>query len=75
MLHHLLPTLSLTKPESLHGIKPIAGEVHGYAQRGEFDTMFFFPLQTGRYEAEDVLNPEITGTVVVFLPDDAVVAG
>jgi hypothetical protein len=75
VLHHLLPTAELSKPESLHGIKPLPGEVHGYTQRGEFDIVNFIPLTTGRYVVEDVLNPEITGTFVVFLPEDAVIAG
>lgn len=68
LLHHMQPIFSPTKAASLSGIKPLAGEVHGYAQRGESDTLTFFPLTTGRFHAEDVLNPEITGTFVVFLP-------
>jgi hypothetical protein len=75
ILHHLLPTTELSKAPSAHGIKPLPGEVHGYTERGQFDILNFIPLRTGRYVVEDVLNPEITGTFVVFLPEDAVLAG
>jgi hypothetical protein len=75
LLHHLQPYLIPTKPESRNGIKPIPGEVHGYTQRGQNDIVQFIPLTTGRYTVSDPLNPGITGTLVVFLPPDAVAAG
>lgn len=71
ILHHLAANFVPTKEASLHGIKPVPGEVHGYTQRGEADTMIFTPLRTGRYEVVDDLNPQFTGTVVVFLPPGA----
>ena len=75
ILHHLLPYQVMSRDISRSGIKPIPGEVHGYAHRGEFDTLNFIPLTTGRFTVEDTRFPEITGTMVVFLPPDAVIAG
>jgi hypothetical protein len=37
---------------------------------GSTDAISFYPVNTGRFEVEDVLFPEITGTVIVFLPPE-----
>ena len=71
VLHHLSPTFSPTKKASPNGIRPLGTEVHGYVIPGFGDVIEFFPLSTGRFKAEDVLNPEITGEVVVFAPEAA----
>ena len=65
-----------TKPESPAGVKPLGTEVHGYAATGDLriDVVYFYALTTGTYRVEDVLNPEIRGSVVVFLPENATVA-
>jgi hypothetical protein len=69
--HHLQATFVPTKPESPAGIKPIGNEVHGYTPGVGSDTLLFYPLTTGTYQAEDVLHPEYgTTKVVVFLPDE-----
>lgn len=75
LLHHLTPSFVPYKEASPAGIKPLGTEVHGWVHLGITDTITFFPLNTGRFEVQDVLHPEITGTVVVFLPDDAIVVG
>lgn len=69
ILHHLEPTFVPGKEKSPSGIKPLPTEVHGYAVVGGHDVLSFFALTTGRYEVEDVLHPEITGTVIVFSSD------
>ena len=68
ILHHLTPTFVPFRDVSPAGIKPLRNEVHGYVTLGDKDVLTFFPLTTGRYEVKDVLHPEITGTVVVFMP-------
>jgi hypothetical protein len=69
ILHHLEPEFVPFKPASASGIRPLPGEVHGYAQNGTSDTLLFFPLETGVFTVEDVRYPEITGRVIVFDPD------
>jgi len=71
ILHHLSPTFSPVKEASPEGVKPLGTEVHGYVTRGHVDVLHFYPLNTGRFKVEDVLNPEITGEVVVFAVDAA----
>lgn len=66
ILHHLEPEFVPFKPASASGIRPLPGEVHGYAQNGTSDTLLFFALETGVFVAEDVSHPDITGRVVVF---------
>ena len=39
--------------------------MHGYALLGTLDVMTFFASQTGTYESQDVLYPELTGRVIV----------
>jgi uncharacterized cupredoxin-like copper-binding protein len=68
IVHHLQPSLVPFKETSPAGIRPLGNEVHAYAALGTFDQLFFYPLNTGTFVAEDVLHPEITGKVVVFLP-------
>jgi hypothetical protein len=68
ILHHIEPEFVPFKAASLSGIRPLATEVHGYAQNGTSDVVLFFPLQTGTFTAEDVRYPEITGRVIVFDP-------
>ena len=75
LLHHLAPSFVPYKEASVSGIKPLGTEVHGYVDNGVNDILYFYPLNTGRFEVQDEFNPEITGTVVVFLPDDAQVSG
>jgi hypothetical protein len=70
-MHHLTPTFSPVKEVSPAGIKPLGTEVHGYVTRGKQDTLTFFPLSVGRFVAEDVLHPEVTGTVIVFAVEDS----
>lgn len=70
-MHHLTPTFSPVKEVSPAGIKPLGTEVHGYVTRGTPDTLTFFPLSVGTYLAEDVLHPEVTGTVIVFAVEDS----
>jgi hypothetical protein len=65
-LHHLKPTFVPTKETSPAGVKPLGTEVHGYVTIGTTDTLSFYPLNTGTFKSEDVLFPEITGTVIVF---------
>lgn len=67
--HHLAPTFVPFKEASIAGIKPIGNEVHGYAQWGQIDVLTFYPLSVGTFVAEDVLNPDITGEVVVIAPE------
>ena len=66
VLHHLSPSFVPFKAESLHGIKPLPNEVHGYVNNGTLDVMEFFATNTGIFTSEDVLYPEITGRVIVF---------
>jgi uncharacterized cupredoxin-like copper-binding protein len=68
VLHHLNPSFVPFRETSRAGITPLKNEVHGYAHAGRTELMTFFPLNTGRFVVEDVLHPEITGTVVVFEP-------
>jgi hypothetical protein len=70
-LHHLAAFFVPVKEASLHGIKPLPGEVHDYTQRGTATSMIFTPIRTGRYEVEDPLNPEFTAEVIVYLPPGA----
>ena len=69
-MHHLTPTVIPFKGPSMSGISPLPNEVHGYAQRGQMDVMVFFPLSVGEFVVEDVLNPELTGRVVVLEVQD-----
>lgn len=69
-LHHLGPTWAPVRERSPAGIKPLGTEVHGYVTLGSTDAISFYPVNTGRFEVEDVLFPEITGTVIVFLPPE-----
>jgi uncharacterized cupredoxin-like copper-binding protein len=66
VLHHLTPQFVPFREESPAGVKPLPGEVHGYALLGTLDVMTFFASQTGTFESEDVLFPEITGRVIVY---------
>lgn len=66
VLHHLTPTFVPFKEPSMTGIKPLPGEVHGYAAVGNFDVLSFFALSPGVFTAEDVRFPELTTRVVVF---------
>lgn len=66
VLHHLHATFVPFRDESPAGIKPIGLEVHGWVSLGTVDVVSFFALTTGTYDSEDVLNPDLTGTVVVF---------
>jgi hypothetical protein len=67
-LHHLVPTWVPVRDRSPAGIKPLGTEVHGWVTIGSTDTISFIPLNTGTFVAENVLHPEITGKVIVFLP-------
>jgi len=66
ILHHLHATFVPFRDESPAGIKPIGLEVHGWVSLGTVDVISFFALTTGTYQSEDVLSPDLTGTVVVF---------
>lgn len=66
VLHHLTPQFVPFRAESPTGVKPLPGEVHGYALLGTLDVMTFFASQTGTYESQDVLYPELTGRVIVY---------
>lgn len=66
VLHHLTPSWVPFKEASLSGIKPLPGEVHGYAQVSDFDVLSFFAVSTGLYTAEDVRFPDLTARVIVF---------
>lgn len=68
VLHHLTPVYVPYREESPAGIKPLATEVHGYVTLGVSDVLDFFPTNTGTFVVEDVLHPDLTGTVVVFDP-------
>ena len=72
VLHHILPVFVPFREESRSGIKPLANEVHAYAQRGGVDIITFYATNTGRFQVEDVRYPELTtdAEVVVFLPSD-----
>ena len=69
VLHHLVPVYVPFRAESPAGVKPLANEVHGYVTAGKSDVLDFFPTNTGTFVVEDVLNPEITGRVIVFDPN------
>lgn len=66
VLHHLTPDFVPFREESRSGVRPLPTEVHGYAYGGDHDVLFFFPLNTGSFVVQDVLNPDITGKFVVF---------
>jgi hypothetical protein len=66
VLHHLAPSFVPFKGESPAGIKPLPTEVHGYALLGVSELMSFFAVNTGVFEARDVLYPEFTARVIVF---------
>lgn len=69
VLHHLTPAFVPFKNVSPNGVKPLPNEVHGYVNIGTLDVMEFFATNTGVFTSEDVLDPEITGRVIVFEVD------
>ena len=67
-LHHLHPVFVPFREESMSGIKPLANEVHAYAQAGRVDVVTFYPTNTGRFQVEDLRYPDLTAEVIVFEP-------
>lgn len=53
------------------GIKPTGDEVHAFAAAGALDVVLFIPTNTGTFEVQDPLHPELVGQVTVFMPETA----
>lgn len=53
------------------GIKPTGDEVHAFAEGHGLDVVLFIPTNTGTFEVQDPLHPEIVGQVTVFMPETA----
>jgi len=68
--HHLSPSFVPFKGESAAGVSPLPGELHAYARPGGYDVLSFFATSVGGFVAEDVLNPEIVGRLIVVEADD-----
>lgn len=73
-LHHLGITYSPMRPASSSDIRPTGTEVHAITRRGKQDVVYFYALTTGTYQVVDAAHPEITGTMIVYLPEDARIA-